>query len=129
MILQIRCTKCNGNVIEREGLDGEEKLCLNCGFGQTATIVPTQALADDAEDYQLRNRSDGWSDTYIDLHSPYAIRKERGQVGKTNRLGTRSKKQYELTKRKNKPKRIDTRQKVTKQTIETWNRINLELTS
>ena len=123
MILQIRCTKCNGNVMERDGLDGEEKLCLNCGFGQTAAIVPNQELADDSEDYQLRNRSDGWSDTYYDLHGT------RGQSGKTNRLGTRSKKQYELTKRKNKPKRIDTRQTVTKETIETWNRINKELTS
>ena len=106
MILQIRCTKCNGNVMERDGLDGEEKLCLNCGFGQIAAIVPNQELADDSEDYQLRNRSDGWSDTYYDLHGT------RGQSGKTNR-----------------PKRIDTRQTVTKETIETWNRINKELTS
>jgi len=121
MILQIRCTKCNGNVIERDGLDGEEKLCLNCGFGQTATIIPNQALADDAEDYQIRNRSDGWSDTYIDLFSPYAIRKQRGQVGKTNRLGSRK------PKGRYKPKRIDTKQKVTTETIQTWNRIKEEL--
>ena len=128
MILQIRCTKCNGQVIERDALDGEEKLCLNCGFGQIATIVPNEALADDAEDYLLRNRSDGWSDTYYNLKSPYSIRKERGQVGRTNRLGTRRKKQeYEQAKRKNKPKRIDTRQKVTKETIDTWDRIKEEL--
>ena len=127
MILQIRCTKCNGNVMERDGLDGEEKLCLNCGFGQIANVIPNQELADDAEDYQIRNRSDGWSDTYLDLYG--TTRKSRGQVGKTNRLGTRSKKQYELTKRKNKPKRIDTKQKVTKETIQTWNRIKEELTS
>ena len=125
MIMQIRCTKCNGNVIERDGIDGMEQLCLNCGFGQTATIIPNQELADDAEDYQIRNRSDGWSDTYIDLFSPYAIRKQRGQVGKTNRLGSRK----PLGKVSPKPKQIDTRQKVTKETIQTWNRIKEELTS
>ena len=119
MILQIRCTKCNGNVIERDGLDGEEKLCLNCGFGQTATIIPNQALADDAEDYQIRNRSDGWSDTYLDLYG--TTRKSRGQVGKTNRLGSRK------PKGRYKPKRIDTKQKVTTETIQTWNRIKEEL--
>ena len=119
MILQIRCTKCNGNVIERDGLDGEEKLCLNCGFGQTATIIPNQALADDAEDYQIRNRSDGGSDTYLDLYG--TTRKSRGQVGKTNRLGSRK------PKGRYKPKRIDTKQKVTTETIQTWNRIKEEL--
>lgn len=124
MILQIPCMKCSGQVMERDGLDGEEKLCLNCGFGQTPNIIPTQAIADDSEDYQLRNRSDGWSDTYYDLRG---IRAKRGQ-GKTNRLGYKKtdKKLYEL---KNKPKRIDTKQKVTKQTVETWNRMNKELTS
>ena len=116
MILQIRCTKCNGNVIEREGLDGEESLCLNCGFSQIPNIIPTQALADDAEDYQLRNRSDGWSDTYS------LRRKERGRIGKTNRLGTNNK-----PKGRYKPKQIDTRQTVTKETIDTWNRMNKEL--
>ena len=129
MISKLACTKCNGQVIERDGLDGMEQLCLNCGFGQIPNIIPTEALADDSEDYQLRNRSDGWSDTYYNLKSPNTIRRERGQLGITNRLGTRSKKQYEQTKRKNKPKRIDTRQKVTKETIDTWNRIKLELTS
>ena len=101
--------------MERDGLDGEEKLCLNCGFGQIANVIPNQELADDAEDYQIRNRSDGWSDTYLDLYG--TTRKSRGQVGKTNRLGSR------------KPKRIDTKQKVTKETIQTWNRIKEELTS
>ena len=119
MILQTRCTKCNGNVIERDGIDGMEQLCLNCGFGQTATIIPTQALADDAEDYQIRNRSDGWSDTYLDLYG--TRRTNRGQLGKTNRLGTTSKKQYQQRKRENK------RQTVTKETIDTWKRINKEL--
>ncbi len=116
MILQIRCTKCNGNVIEREGLDGEESLCLNCGFSQIPNIIPTQALADDAEDYQLRNRSDGWSDTYS------LRRKERGRIGKTNRLGTNNK-----PKGRYKPKQIDNRQTVTKETIDTWKRIKEEL--
>ncbi len=34
------CTKCNGQVIERNGLDGMELLCLNCGFGQIPNIIP-----------------------------------------------------------------------------------------
>ena len=128
MISKLACTRCNGQVIERDGLDGMELLCLNCGFGQIPNIIPNEALANDSEDYQLRNRSDGWSDTYLNLKSPYSIRKERGQVGRTNRLGTRRKKQeYEQAKRKNKPKRIDTRQKVTKETIDTWDRIKEEL--
>ncbi len=107
MILQIRCTKCNGKVIEREGLDGEEKLCLNCGFGQIANVIPDEALAKDSEDHQVRNRGNGWIDSYADLRSPYTIRKDRGQ-----RTNWRKKKQ-----------------KVTKETIETWNRIKEELTS
>jgi len=112
MILQIPCIKCSGQVVKRDGLDGEETVCLNCGFGQTPNIIPTQALADDSEDYQLRNRSDGWSDTYYDLRG---IRSKRGR-GKTNRLGYKKtdKKLYEL---KNKPKQL-----ITKQTIDTWNR-------
>jgi len=105
--------------MERDGLDGEEKLCLNCGFGQIANVIPNQELADDAEDYQIRNRSDGWSDTYLDLYG--TTRKSRGQVGKTNRLGSRK------PIGKVSPKRIDTRQKVTKETIQTWNRIKEEL--
>ena len=56
MISQIPCTKCNGQVVERDGLDGYEKLCLNCGFGQVQNIIPTAALADEAEDYNLRNK-------------------------------------------------------------------------
>ena len=59
MILRTPCTKCNGQVLERDGLDGFEQLCLNCGFGQVANIVPTEALADESEDYNLRNRSNG----------------------------------------------------------------------
>jgi len=90
------CTKCNGQVIERNGLDGMEQLCLNCGFGQIPNIIPTQALADDSEDYQLRNRSNGWSDSYYNLHVM------RGESGKT-------------------------KQKVTKQIIDTWNRVKDEL--
>ena len=56
MISAIACTKCTGQVIEREGLDGYEKVCLNCGFGQVQNIIPTAALAEDAYDYALRNR-------------------------------------------------------------------------
>ena len=56
MISAIACTKCNGQVIEREGLDGYEKLCLSCGFGQVQNIIPTAALEEDAKDYALRNR-------------------------------------------------------------------------
>jgi hypothetical protein len=55
MISAISCTRCTGQVIEREGLDGYEKLCLNCGFGQVQNIIPTEALAIEAEDYNLRN--------------------------------------------------------------------------
>lgn len=56
MISQIPCTRCNGQVVERDGLDGYEKLCLNCGFGQVQNIIPTAALAAESADYQLRNR-------------------------------------------------------------------------
>ena len=59
MILRTPCTKCNGQVIDRDGLDGFEQLCLNCGFGQVVNIIPTEALADESEDYNLRNRSNG----------------------------------------------------------------------
>ena len=127
MISKLACTRCNGQVIERDGLDGFEQLCLNCGFSQIPNIIPTETLANDSEDYQLRNRSDGWSDTYLNLKSPYSIRKERGQVGITNRLGTNKKHLYEQAKLNNKPKRIDTRQKITKEIIDTWDRIKEEL--
>ena len=56
MISAISCTKCTGQVIEREGLDGYEKGGLNCGFGQVQNIIPTAELAEDAKDYSLRNR-------------------------------------------------------------------------
>ena len=80
MILQIRCTKCTGQVIERDGLDGNEKICLNCGFAQIPNIVPDEALAKDSADHQVRNRSTGWSAQYVDLRSPYQLRKDRGQI-------------------------------------------------
>jgi len=125
MISKLACTRCNGQVIERDGLDGFEQLCLNCGFSQIPNIIPTETLANDSEDYQLRNRSDGWSDTYLNLKSPYSIRKERGQVGRTNRLGTRrnwnEKRKSEQTKRRQ-------RQKVTAEDIKTWNKLSKELT-
>ena len=123
MISRLACTKCNGQVMERDGLDGAEKLCLNCGFSQIPNIIPNEVLANDSEDYQLRNRSDGWSDTYYDLKSPYGIRKERGQTVRTNRLGTRrnwnEKRKYEQQKR---------RQKVTTEDIKAWNKLSKELT-
>jgi hypothetical protein len=106
--------------MERDGIDGMEQLCLNCGFGQIPNIIPNEALSDDAEDYLLRNRSDGWSDTYLDLYG--TTRKSRGQVGKTNRLGMNNK-----PKGRYKPKQIDNRQTVTKETIQTWNKIKEEL--
>ena len=53
------CTRCTGQVIQRNGLDGHEEICLNCGFGQVANIIPTVALAIESEDYNLRNRSNG----------------------------------------------------------------------
>ena len=119
----LACTRCNGQVIERDGLDGAEKICLNCGFGQIPNIIPNEALSNDSEDYQLRNRSDGWSDTYHDLKSPCGIRKERGQTVRTNRLGTRrnwnEKRKYEQQKR---------RQKVTTEDIKAWNKLSKELT-
>jgi hypothetical protein len=55
VILRIPCTKCQGQVLERNGLDGQEQICLNCGFGQVQNIIPSQALADESEDYNLRN--------------------------------------------------------------------------
>ena len=120
----LACTRCNGQVIERDGLDGFEKICLSCGFSQIPNIIPSKALANDSEDYQLRNRSDGWSDTYYHLKSQYQMAKERGEVGRTNRLGTRrnwnEKRKSEQTKRRQ-------RQKVTTEDIKTWNRIKEEL--
>jgi len=118
----LACTRCNGQVIERDGLDGAEKICLNCGFGQIPNIIPNEVLANDSEDFQRRNRSAGWSDTYYDLSSRYGTRyaaaKKLGHVGKkqyfrsTNRLETpRKKQQYEQAKR---------RQKVTIEDIKTW---------
>ena len=59
MISQTLCTRCTGQVLERDGLDGYEKLCLNCGFGQVPNIIPTEALAIESEDYNLRNRNGG----------------------------------------------------------------------
>ena len=56
MNLQIACTRCNGQVIERRELEGVEERCLNCGFNQVPVIIPDEALARDSEDYQLRNR-------------------------------------------------------------------------
>ena len=59
VIAHTACTRCTGQVIKRDGLDGHEELCLNCGFGQVPNIIPTEALATESEDYNLRNRSNG----------------------------------------------------------------------
>ena len=59
MISETRCTRCTGQVLERNGMDGYEKLCLNCGFGQVPNIIPTEALAAESLDYNLRNRTGG----------------------------------------------------------------------
>ena len=86
-----KCIKCGGQVIIRDGLDGMEQLCLSCGCNQLPTITPDQALAADSEDYQARNRSNGWSPTYGELQSPYTIRRMRGQRTNYNkRVGRKS---------------------------------------
>ena len=59
VIAHAKCTRCTGQVIERDGLDGHEKICLNCGFGQVQNITPTEELAVESEEYNLRNRSNG----------------------------------------------------------------------
>lgn len=102
MILHIRCTKCNGNVIERDGIDGMEQLCLNCGFSQIPNIIPDEALALDSEDFQRRNRGDFSAPPYPEY------RRRSGWA----------KKQYEQTKRN---------RKVTLTEVDTWNRIKEEL--
>ena len=56
MLSQTVCAKCSGKVLERNGLDGDETICINCGFGQKELIIPTEALARESKDYQIRNR-------------------------------------------------------------------------
>ena len=56
MISQTACTKCSGQVLERNGFDGDETVCLNCGFGQKKPIIPTEALGRESKDFQIRNR-------------------------------------------------------------------------
>ena len=56
MISQTRCTKCSGQILERNGLDGNETICINCGFGQVPLITPTEALAKESREFQIRNR-------------------------------------------------------------------------
>jgi hypothetical protein len=57
MISKLACTKCSGQVIDRDGLDGLEEICLNCGFSQIPNIIPNEVLANDSKDFQRRNRS------------------------------------------------------------------------
>ena len=97
-----QCTKCTGNVIERDGIDGMEQLCLNCGFSQIPNIIPDEALALDSEDFQRRNRGDFSAPPYPEYRSKSGW----------------AKKQYEQAKRN---------QKVTHKEIDTWNRIKEEL--
>jgi len=56
MFSQTACTKCSGQVLERNGFDGDETVCINCGFGQKEPIIPTKALARESKDFQIRNR-------------------------------------------------------------------------
>ena len=37
-LLAIRCVKCWGQVMMREGLDGKELQCLNCGSNQLPPV-------------------------------------------------------------------------------------------
>ena len=105
MILRIPCTRCNGQVIDRDGLDGFEQLCLNCGFGQVANIVPTEALADESEDYNLRNRGSGM----------------------LTKRGVLNRKYNGFHKPASPNPRQKPRQKVTLEQVETWNRFRDEV--
>ena len=106
MISQIACVKCNGQVLKRDGLDGEEKVCLNCGHNQLPNIISTDALSKDSEDHQRRNRQ-WWSNAY-------------NKVGLGKSIRRTSKLEYERAKRSR-------TSKVTQQTINTWNNIKNEL--
>jgi hypothetical protein len=79
------CTRCTGQVIERNGLDGHEAICLNCGFGQVANITPTEKLSAEAEEYNLRNRSSGV------ILSPQGIANRKGNhiSGGVAKIGTK----------------------------------------
>ena len=105
MILQTPCTKCNGQVLERDGLDGQEKLCVNCGFSQVQNIIPTEALADESEDYNLRNRGSGM----------------------LTKQGVLNRKYNGFHKPASPNPRQKPRQKVTLEQVETWNRFRDEV--
>ena len=95
-----KCIKCNGKVIQRTEFNGVENYCVNCGFDQVPTITPDKALAKDSLDHQRRNRSMGWSPTYVHLRDPYQLRKDRGQISvKTeyNRRKARERKQLAVS--------------------------------
>lgn len=105
MILRIPCTKCNGQVLERDGLDGQEKLCVNCGFSQVQNIIPTQALADESEDYNLRNRSNM-------LTKQGLMNRQRNHAGTKGFGGTQP---------------VRNREKVTTNQVKLWARLKEEL--
>jgi hypothetical protein len=107
MISKLACTKCNGQVIERDGLDGMEQLCLNCGFGQIPNTIPTKALGDESLDLQRRNQG---GRIYTKYESQKDIVRDSGGNGRFAN-----------------PRRSNTRQKVTLEQIESWNKFRLEV--
>ena len=72
----IICTRCNGQVIQRITLDGNELHCVNCGFNQVPTITPDKALARESNDLNVRTRSNGWKESYVELRPIYVCKKE-----------------------------------------------------
>jgi hypothetical protein len=77
--LAIVCTRCNGNVIQRITLDEVEKYCVNCGFNQVPTITPDKALAKESHDFNVRTRSNGWKESYVELRPIYISVKEENR--------------------------------------------------
>jgi|14_taG_2_1085336.scaffolds.fasta_scaffold02550_17 hypothetical protein len=102
MILQIPCTKCKGQVLEREGLDGQEKVCLSCGFAQVPNIIPTNLLSNDSKFQQERDRNVGWVKSYGNW-------------------------QDKVTKEESKSPLLPTRQKLSINHIKLWGRLKAEL--
>ena len=115
MILRTPCTKCQGQVLERNGLDGQEQICLNCGFGQVQNIIPTQALADESEDYNLRNRG-----RTVLTKRGLLNRKGNHLGGGTAETGTKG-----FQKRVAEP--VRNRSKITAEQVQLWDRLSKEL--
>lgn len=106
MISKLACTKCNGQVIERDGLDGMEKFCLNCGFSQIPNIIPTKALGDESLDLQRRNQG---GRIYTKYGAQENIVRDSGGNGRFVN-----------------PRRSVSKQKVTMEQIESWNKFHGE---